>query len=85
MGKRHRESRTALKRVLRRFGVRETELGEIREDISKAEARRRLLRRQEVQDAILARAVDRARQEIYAQEDQRVFHILDQVFHPSMV
>jgi hypothetical protein len=82
MGKRHREARKVTKGILRRFGYYQTELGELRESISKAEARRRLLRRQEVRDGILATAMQRAREEIWAIEDARIFAELDKFFGP---
>lgn len=53
MGKKHRDGRRLEKLLARRFGWKETELGEWKKTTTKAEARRRFLRSDVPREAIL--------------------------------
>ena len=87
MGKKHREKRKlqkAQEKGLKDAGFEENEWGELRHHMSKAEARRRFLRRVETEVRMYHQArfdvIDRiqqvAKEEIQAEEDARVFEIL---------
>jgi hypothetical protein len=88
MGKRSREVRKQVKKLLRHYGVVETELGELKVKMTKAEARRRLLRaelsREEAFQSIMETMSRQAMADICAMEDARVFAMLDQCAYPSV-
>lgn len=72
MGQRHREKRKITKSLARRFGMRETELGELKQQVSKAEHRRRFIRgleRSWAEHDIINAAIARATADIVAVED----------------
>lgn len=80
MGKLHRLKRRIEKSTLKRLGLRETELGELRKVASKAEARRRALRRhyigmsrQHVYDALCQKVA----QDVAAEEDARFLESIE--------
>jgi hypothetical protein len=81
VGQRHREKRKVTKVLTRRFGLRETELGELTHHISKAEARRRFvegsLARHELQFQLVEEMIRRATADIQAEEDARFFKMLE--------
>jgi hypothetical protein len=77
MGRKHRETRKAVKARLKFRGWRENEFGELVKRGSKAEARRVLLQRQLLRERLENELVDlisrRAIEEICAIEDATVF------------
>lgn len=81
MGQRHREERKRVKRSFRQLGLAETEFGELRVRMTKAEVRRRVLRRVEESRAmrlqmereILELAARRATEDVQAAMDAEVF------------
>lgn len=80
MGKLHRLKRRVEKSTLKRLGLRETELGELRTVTSKAEARRRALRRHYIgmcQRNIFEIMAAKAAADIAAEEDARCFAAID--------
>lgn len=81
MGKLHRLKRRIEKSTLKRFGLRETELGELRKVESKAEARRRALRRHYVrmraEMEIVQAAAEASARDIVAEEDGRFFEVVN--------
>ena len=87
MGKRHRENRQAEKKLARVFALRrpfrQTELGEVLPQISKAEARRRFLQecaaRDEIEVTLGDELTRRATAEIQAEEDARCWQIIDEM------
>lgn len=81
MGKRHRRKRQRAKVLAFRFGIRETELGELKARVSKAEARRILVERRVNRDFIEQQIVEeliaRSTAEIQAIEDAAFFESLE--------
>jgi hypothetical protein len=81
VGKLHRLKRRIDKSTLKRLGLKETELGELRKDVSKAEARRRALWeyfiRVCVQPDLVEAASQRASKDIAAEEDARFSALLE--------
>lgn len=77
MGKRHRRKRQFAKILAFRFGIRETELGELTRHVSKAEARRVLVERRVNRDFIeqqlVGELIARATAEVQAIEDAAFF------------
>jgi hypothetical protein len=75
MGQLHRRKRKSTKSLARRFGMRETELGELQHRVSKAEARRRFVERhwirRHAEDEIVRDLIARSTAEIQAIEDAR--------------
>lgn len=83
MGRRHREKRAHVKSILRANGLYENEFGEIKKRITKAEARAQILRRAAVERALVAEMTRKAVEEIQAEEDRRVFAMLDAASIPA--
>lgn len=89
MGKKHREKRKAVKNALKLEGWTENEFGELVKKHSKAEARRLLARRvlgdrlRAAQYEILDVMCKRAREELYAQMDAEIFHMMDNVIYAT--
>lgn len=83
MGRKHRETRKAVKARLRLRGWRENEFGELVKKGSKAEARRVLLQRQllreHIENELIDLAARKARDEICAIEDAAVFSQLNEM------
>jgi len=69
VGKRHRQKRKVAKVMALRLGVRETELGELRRSVSKAEARQFLIQKALAREKALVRLMARATADIQAMED----------------
>jgi hypothetical protein len=91
MGKKGREDRKAVKRIARSLGYKETELGELKVTVSKAEARRRWLEREARHNRrrlwemeLIAVISEDAINEIHAIEDARVFSAIEESIHPQM-
>lgn len=88
MGKKHRDHRKDLKlaeKKLRLLGWRENELGELTHRGSKAEARRTYVRQgvqrlmlRAAERELMDSAIERAREDIYRIEDERVFGALQE-------
>ncbi len=79
MGRKHREERKAVKAQLRHIhcGWHTNEYGELVKRVSKAEARRALLMRHVAEMSISDNITRRARDEICAVEDARVFKMIE--------
>jgi hypothetical protein len=77
MGKAHRRRRAEEKRLARWFGYKENEHGELVKKTTKAEARRRFVRAEEIRRQAEADIIDaackKAHDEICAQVDREVF------------
>jgi hypothetical protein len=78
MGRRHRIYRAQVKKALQHEGWSENEFGELTKRMSKADARRQLLRRAYSWDVINA-AIKKAHDEICAEEDARVLTEIDEI------
>ena len=81
MGKKARRERSKVKYLAWLRGFKESELGELRPRLTKAEARRRFIRaweaRMRIQDELLRIISQQAIDDIHAVEDARAFSQLD--------
>ena len=91
MGRLHRERRKREKSLFKVLNLptrlQETELGELRLGVSKAEARRRFLRkivRREQEHSLLEELQRRATAEIQAEEDARFLAMLEELLPKSI-
>lgn len=73
MGKKHRFVRTETKRALKTLGVSTNEFGELEVKMTKAEARRRLLRRVLFQDQMEQQIIAHMAEEVAKEIDQEIF------------
>ena len=81
MGRKHRDKRKAVKAQLRHIhcGWHTNEYGELVKRLSKAEARRALLMRHVAEMSIIDSVTRRARDELCAVEDARVFKMIEDI------